>query len=87
LLDNVIKGKEKYIELDLIIRDIFKSGKAKHLKYSKLKARNAMLFVAYILDPCYKASIITIIMPNQRDKLLTIAKKYIITEWLALNKV
>jgi hypothetical protein len=80
LLDNVIKGKEKYIELNLIIRDVFKLGKAKHLKYSKLKARNAMLFIAYILDPCYKALIITIIMPNQRNKLLIIAKKYIITE-------
>jgi hypothetical protein len=87
LLDNVIEGKEKYIELDLIIRDVFKSGKAKHLKYSKLKARNAMLFAAYILDPRYKASMITIMMPNQRDKLLTMAKKYMITEWLALDKV
>jgi hypothetical protein len=87
LLDNVIEGKEKYAKLDPIIRDAFKSGKAKHLKYSKLKAINAMLFTAYILDPCCKASIIAIIMPNQRDELLKMAKEYIITEWPALDEV
>jgi hypothetical protein len=87
LLDNVIEDKEKYTELDPIIQDAFKSGKAKHLKYSKLKAMNAILFTAHILDPCCKASIIAIIMPNQRDKLLKMAKEYIITEWPALDEV
>jgi len=43
---------------------VFKLGKAKHLKYSKLSTKNAILFTAYILDPCYKASIIAIIIPN-----------------------
>ena len=80
LLDNVIKGKEKYTELDPIIRDAFKSGKAKHLKYSKLKAMNAMLFAAHILDLCCKASMIAMMMPNQRDELLKMAKEYIITK-------
>jgi hypothetical protein len=87
LLDNVIEGKEKYAELDPIIRDAFKSGKAKHLKYSKLKAMNAMLFAAYILDPCCKALMIAIMMPKQRDELLKMAKEYIITEWPALDEV
>jgi hypothetical protein len=44
-------------------------------------------FTAYILDPCCKASIIAIIMLNQHDKLLKIAKKYIIIKWPALDKV
>jgi hypothetical protein len=87
LLDNVIEGKEKYAELDPIIRDAFKSGKAKHLKYSKLKAMNAMLFAAHILDPCCKASMIAMMMPNQRDELLKMAKEYMITEWPALDEV
>jgi hypothetical protein len=87
LLDNVIKGNEKYTELDLIIKDAFKLGKAKHLKYSKLTAKNAMLFAAHILDPRCKASMITIMMPNQRDELLTIVKNYMTIEWLALAKV
>jgi hypothetical protein len=66
---------------------VFKSGKAKHLKYSKLKAINAMLFAAYILDSCYKALMIAIIMPNQRDELLKMAKAYMIIKWPALNEV
>ncbi len=64
LIDSVIESRGKYIDLYKIIQDTFKLGKAKHLKYSKLSAKNAMLFAAHILDPYYKASIITIMMPN-----------------------
>ena len=64
LINSIIKGRGKYIDLYKIIKDVFKLGKAKHLKYSKLSTKNAILFTAYILDPCYKASIIAIIMPN-----------------------
>jgi hypothetical protein len=57
---------------------MFKLSKAKHLKYFKLKTINTMFFTAYILDLCYKASIIAIIIPNQHNKLLKIVKEYII---------
>jgi hAT family C-terminal dimerisation region len=87
LLDNVINGKEKYAELDPIIQDAFKSGKSKHLKYSKLSAKNAMLFAAHILDPRCKASMIAMMMPNQRVEMLKMVKKYMITEWPALDEV
>jgi hypothetical protein len=80
LLNNVIEGNKKYTELDLIIRDAFKLNKAKHLKYFKLTAKNAMLFITYILDPRYKASMIAMIMPNQRDELLTMIKNYMTIE-------
>ncbi len=43
---------------------MFKLGKAKYLKYSKLSTKNTILFIAYILDPCYKALMIAIMMPN-----------------------
>jgi hypothetical protein len=59
---------------------VFKAGKAKHLKYTKLKTKNAMLFVAYILDPCYKISIIANIIPDQFNAVLSMVKKYITTE-------
>ena len=87
LINSVIEGRGKYIDLYKIIQDAFKLGKAKHLKYSKLSAKNAMLFTAYILDPRYKASMITMMMPNQRDELITMTKNYMITEWPALGKV
>jgi hypothetical protein len=87
LIDSVIKGRGKYTDLYKIIQDVFKLGKAKHLKYSKLSAKNAMLFAAHILDPCYKALMITMMMPNQRDELIIITKNYMITEWPALSKV
>ena len=64
LINSVIEGRGKYIDLYKIIKDVFKLGKAKHLKYSKLSAKNAILFIAYILDPYYKVLIIAIIMPN-----------------------
>ena len=66
---------------------MFKLGKAKHLKYSKLSTKNAMLFTAYILDPHYKALMITIMMPNQRNELITMTKNYMIIEWPALGEV
>jgi hypothetical protein len=80
LLNNIIKDNKKYIELDLIIKDAFKSGKVKHLKYFKLIVKNAILFIAYIFNLYYKASIITIIILNQRNELFTIVKNYIIIE-------
>jgi len=87
LIDSVIEGRGKYADLHKIIQDAFKLGKAKHLKYSKLSAKNAMLFAAHILDPRCKASMITIMMPNQRDELITMTKNYMITEWPALGEV
>jgi hypothetical protein len=87
LLDKVIGGKDKYGELDPTIRDAFKAGKAKHLKYTKLKAKNAMIFVAHILDPRCKTSMIADMMPGQCDTIISMVKKYMITEWPALAEV
>ncbi|KAH8589123.1 ribonuclease H-like domain-containing protein, partial [Bisporella sp. PMI_857] len=87
LLDKVIGGKDKYGELDPTIRDAFKAGKAKHLKYTKLKAKNAMIFAAHILDPRCKTSMIADMMPGQCDTIISMVKKYMITEWPALAEV
>jgi hypothetical protein len=87
LLDKVIGGQDRYRELDPVIRDAFKAGKAKHLKYTKLKAKNAMLFAAHILDPRCKTSMIADMMPDQRDAIVSVVKKYMITEWPALAEV
>jgi hypothetical protein len=87
LLDKVIGGQDKYGELDPIIRNAFKAGKAKHVKYTKLKAKNAMLFAAHILDPRCKTSMIADMMPDQRDAIVSMVKKYMITEWPALAEV
>ena len=87
LIDSVIEGRGKYTDLHKIIQDVFKLGKAKHLKYSKLSAKNAILFATHILDPRYKALMIVIMMPNQRDELITMTKNYMIIEWPALGEV
>jgi hypothetical protein len=64
LLETVTTAQGKYTELDPIIWDMFKAGKAKHLKYTKLKAKNAMLFAAHILDPHCKISMIMDMTPD-----------------------
>jgi hypothetical protein len=70
LLDKVIAAQGKYAELDPNIRDAFKAGKSKHLKYTKLKAKNAMLFAAHTLDPRYRISMIANMMPDQCNAVL-----------------
>jgi hypothetical protein len=87
LLDKAIGGKEKYRALDPTIRDAFKACKAKQLKYTKLKAKNAIIFAAHILDPRCKTSVIADMMPDQRDAIVSMVKKYMITEWPALAEV
>jgi hypothetical protein len=66
---------------------VFKASKAKHLKYIKLKAKNIMLFTAYILDPCCKISMIINMMLNQSDVVLDIVKKYMTTKWLSVTEI
>ncbi len=87
LLETVITAQGKYVKLDLIIRDAFKANKAKHLKYTKLKSKNAMLFIAYILDPRYKTSIIMTMMPEKSEEILRMVKKYMTTEWPSLTEI
>ncbi|CZR51456.1 uncharacterized protein PAC_01332 [Phialocephala subalpina] len=87
LLEIVITAQGKYAELDPIIRDAFKAAKAKHLKYTKLKAKNAMLFAAHILDPRCKISMITNMMPDQSDAVLGMVKKYMTTEWPSIAEI
>ena len=87
LLETVTTAQGKYAELDPIIRNAFKAGKAKHLKYSKLKAKNAMLFAAHILDPRCKISMIANMMPDRSDAVLSMVKKYMTTEWPSVAEI
>ncbi len=87
LLETVITAQGKYVKLDLIIQDAFKASKAKHLKYTKLKSKNAILFAVYILDPRYKTSMITTIMLEKSEEILRMVKKYITTKWPSLTEI
>jgi len=46
-----------------------------------------MLFTAYILDPRYKTSMITTMMPEKSEEILRIVKKYMTTKWPSLTEI
>ncbi len=52
-----------------------------------MKSKNAMLFVAHILDPRYKTSIITTMILEKLEEILRIVKKYITTKWPSLIEI
>jgi hypothetical protein len=56
------------------------------VKYIELLGRNSMIYVAYILDPRYKVSMIKEMMPSKYDTILPAVKKYFMTEWPGLTK-
>jgi hypothetical protein len=45
-----------------------------------------MIYIAHILDPRYKVSMIKEIMPSKYDTILPAVKKYFMTEWPGLTK-
>jgi len=56
------------------------------VKYIELLGRNSMIYVAYILDPRCKVSMIKEMMPSKYDTILPAVKKYFMTEWPGLTK-
>jgi len=65
LLERVITGQGDYSELDQAIRDAFIAAKAKHVKYMKKLNKDALIYMAHILDPYYKALMIKDMMPDK----------------------
>jgi hypothetical protein len=56
------------------------------VKYIELLGRNSIIYIAYILDPCCKVSMIKEIMLSKYNTILLAVKKYFITEWPGLTK-
>ncbi len=46
-----------------------------------------MLFVAYILDPRYKTSMIVTMIPEKSEEILRMVKKYMMTKWPSLVEI
>src|SRR6266487_5025854 len=86
LLNSVINREGKFSEINQPLKDAFKKGKEKYVKYRSSLERNAMIYAAYTLDPHYKSSMIQDIMPTKATTVITSVKKYFKKEWLELAK-
>jgi hypothetical protein len=80
-LERVISGEGLYSKLDQPIRDAFKAGKLKHVKYIKKLEKNSMLYTAHIRNPRCKTSMIKDMMTDKAERVITAAKKYFEEEW------
>ena len=61
-------------------------AKAKHVKYMKKLDKDVLIYVAYILDPRCKASMIKDMMLDKAEQVLTAVRKYFKLEWPELAK-
>ncbi len=61
-------------------------AKAKHVKYMKKLDKDALIYVAYILDPRCKALMIKDMMLDKAEQVLTTVRKYFKLEWPELAK-
>ena len=54
--------------MDNLIREAFKKGRTKHVKYIKKLKEFSMLYAAYTLDPCCRIEIIENMIADQKDE-------------------
>jgi hypothetical protein len=83
LLTRVSAGTDIYADLDKSLRDAFKAGQTKYVKYSRKLDDNSMIYAAHILDPRCRFTMIKSMMPNA-DEVLKNTKEYFIREFPAL---
>ena len=86
LLNSVINREGKFSEINQPLRDAFKKGKEKYVKYRSRLERNAMIYAAHTLDPRCKSSMIQDMMPTEATTVITSVKKYFKEEWPELAK-
>ncbi len=87
LLRQVINGEGKYTDLNAIIRVSFKAREVKYVKYKDKLTKNAIIYAAYILDPCCKTSMIKDMLTDQAETTIKVACKYFKTEWPELATI
>ena len=87
LLRQVINGEGKYTDLNAIIRVSFKAREVKYVKYKDKLTKNAIIYAAYILDPCCKTSMIKDMLTDQAETTIEVARKYFKTEWPELATI
>jgi hypothetical protein len=82
LLYNVSAGNGIYAELNTLLRNAFKAGQIKYLKYKLKLEENSMIYAAYILDPRYRINIINSINSDSfvASDVISSAKDYFIKE-------
>lgn len=86
LINSVINGEGKFSEINQPLRDAFKKGKEKYIKYRSKLERNAVIYAAHTLDPRCKSSMIQDMMPTEATTVITSVKKYFKKEWPELAK-
>jgi hypothetical protein len=76
----VINGDGLFAEPNDSIRQAFRKGQTKHIKYIKKLNEFTMLYAAHILDPCCRMEIIETIMLAKKDEVTAAVKSYFITK-------
>ena len=81
MITKVTTSSGIYLELDYSVKNTFKKGQAKHIKYIRKLEKHTMIYATHILDPRCKSSMITMMMGDKAGAILTAVKKYFRTEW------
>ena len=76
-----MNGEGQFAKLDQSLRDAFKKGYEKYSKYSNKLNNNAIIYTAYILNPCCCGSIIKDIIPDKQKDIFAAVKVYYLENW------
>jgi hypothetical protein len=75
LMAKITTGSGIYLELGDSVKNAFKKGQAKHVKYIRKLEKDTMIYAAHILEPSCKSSMMIMVMGDKASAILTAVKK------------
>lgn len=81
LITKIRHGDGDYSHLDQTLRDAFKVGYKKYVKYAEMLDESPMTYAAHILDPRCRTTMIRDMMPVKAEKVLDTVREYFLENW------